>query len=327
VTASISGASLVGWVVRTQRRPLVVMVGLLTLAGALEGLGIAALLPVVQGIDPGDASTPSGPGAVATGLLRSLGLPASLGALLTAVVVVFALKAVVLYVAGLQVGRIVARVEMGLFMKLLRSLARAEWRHVAAYPTGFIANAVSAETGRAGNAIYMLAQAFAGAIIVGVYIVLALLVSWRIAISAIAAGVSILFALRGRIGASRAAALDQARLLRAIMARITDALPSFKPLRAMAREAYLLSRLEAYAQSFLEARIRGIAAAEALGRAREPLLVAMIAAGLWLAATLTLLDAATTLVLAFLFLRTVASITGVRRNGCWLPPARRRSNR
>jgi ATP-binding cassette subfamily C protein len=100
------------------------------------------------------------------------------------------------------------------------------------------------------------------------------------------------------------------------MARITDALPSLKPLRAMGREAYLVHRLEKEARAFLDTRYRGVAAGEAVIRAREPLLVAAVAGGLWLAATLTTLDAAATLVLALLFYRTVTSITVIQ--GRWV---------
>jgi ATP-binding cassette subfamily C protein len=308
-------AGLVGYVAGSQRRPFAIMVVLLTMAAVLEAVGVAALLPVLHGIGPG-GQTSAGPGAFVTRGLEAWGLEASLAVLLGSVVVVFALKAVVLYVAGLHVGRIVARVEMDLLMRLVRSVARADWRHVATYPTGYIANAVSAETGRTGFAIHMLAQAFADAILVTGYVTLAFFVSWQIALAAIVAGGAILYFQRGRITASRAAGGEQVRILRAIMARITDALPSLKPLRAMGREAYLLPRLEAQANSFYEARYRGIAAAEAANRAREPILVAALALGLWAAATLTALDAAATLVLALLFYRTVTSLTNIQ--GRWV---------
>jgi len=309
------GTALARYAVGSQRRPFLVMVGLLALAALLEGLGVATLLPVLQGVGS-DAMASSGPGSAAVRALQAMGLEVSIGALLAAVVVVFALKAVVLYAAGLHVGRIVARVEMDLLMRLLRGVTAAEWRHVATYPTGFIAHAVSSETGRTGSAIHTLAQAFADVILVVVYVVLALLVSWQVGLAAIAAGAVILFLLRGRITASRSAGSDQVRILRAIMARITDALPSLKPLKAMAKESYLLPRLESQANDFYEARYRGIAAAEAVTRTREPILVAAVALGLWAAATLTSLDAAATLVLALLFYRTVTSITGIQ--GRWI---------
>jgi ATP-binding cassette subfamily C protein len=307
--------SLARYVVSSQRRPFLVMVGLLAVAGLLEGLGIATLLPILQAIGSG-GGTASGLGAGATRLVEYLGAGASLGVLLAAVVVAFALKAAVLYVAGIHVGRIVARVEVDLLMRLLRGVARAEWRHLSRYPHGFIANAVSAETARTGAAIHMLAHSFAGAILVVVYVTLALLVSWSLALGAMAVGLGILVILRGRITETRTAAGDQVRILRTIMARITDALPSLKSLRATSREQYLLRRLEDEARAFLDARNRGATAGEAVIRAREPLLVAAVAGGLWLAATLTSLDGAATLVLALLFYRTVTSITAIQ--GRWV---------
>jgi ATP-binding cassette subfamily C protein len=163
----------------------------------------------------------------------------------------------------------------------------------------------------------MLAQAFADAVLVGVYIALALMVSWQVALAAVTGGAFILFILQGGLHALRGASSAQVRILRAIMARITDALPSLKPLRVMGREAYLLPRLEEQTHAYHEARFRSIAASEVVSRGREPILVALVALGVWVAATLTSLDAAATLVMGLLFYRTVASIAAIQQR--WVP--------
>ncbi|MEX1258875.1 MAG: ABC transporter ATP-binding protein [Gemmatimonadota bacterium] len=304
---------LVQYIARHDRARVTLMVVLLALAGVLEGFGIVAALPVLESMVSADAGTESGLSLAIEQGLRTVGLEPSTGLLLTLLVVMFTLKGVVFYLAVLTVGTVVARVAMELRIRLLRAISSAEWRHVLRYPSGFISNAVSNEVGRTGMAYQEFAQVVAEGTQVIVYLAIVFLMSWETGVAAIGAGAVILLILQGRVMASRRAGHDQVQILRSILARLTDALPSLKPLKAMGMEGYLLPRLEEETEAFFIAQRKEIASTELLKKAREPLLMAALAFGLWFVLTFTTLAATSIMILAGLFYRTVTSITNMQQ--------------
>jgi ATP-binding cassette subfamily C protein len=292
-----------------------VMVALLGVAGLLEGLGIAALLPLIEILVDPNPAAPSRFLEVATSGLDRIGLQPSVPVLLGTMVLFMSMKAGVTLVAMLQVGFIVARVTLELRIRLLRAIVHAEWGHILRYPTGFISNAISQEAQRTSVAYREFCNLLAEGVQVLVYVGLAFLVSPSTAAAALLGGLAIVFVLRGFIEKSRDAAHRQAHILRSILARLSDALPSLKPLKAMGMERYLLPRLERDTQAFFEAQRSEIAAFEFINRIREPILVALLALGLWAVLTFGAVPPEQIVVLAALFYRTGTSLTNIQ--GRW----------
>jgi len=307
-----SPPSLVSFIVQNDRGRALSMVLLLALSGVMEGFGIAAILPLIEFfISPGQE--PSELAQTLSQGLGAIGLEPTIAVLLSGIVVMFTLKNILYYLAMLQVGVVVAQVEMELRLHLLRAVTQAEWRHIQAYPSGFIANSVSAEAGRSATAYQTFAAMVAEGMQVLAYLAVAFLISWKTATATIVAGGLIIIMMQGRVTASRHAGRDQVQILRGILARLTDALPSLKPLKAMGMEEYLLPRLEDQTREYYEARIREVASVELMKRAREPILVAALALGL--GAVLTFTDSSSTsiMILGLLFYRTATSITNMQQ--------------
>jgi ATP-binding cassette subfamily C protein len=288
------------------------MVLLLALSGVMEGFGIAAVLPLIEFlVSPGEE--PSALAAAIADGLATVGLEPSVPVLLGGIVLMFTLKNGLYYLAMLQVGAVVSRVEMELRLRLLRAVTRAEWRHMLSYPSGFIANAVSREAGRSATAYQTFAAMMAEGMQVLAYLTVAFLISWRTATATIVVGGLIILLLQGRVTASRKAGREQVYILRSILARLTDALPSLKPLKAMGMEHYLLPRLEEQTEQFYHARVREIASTELLKRAREPILMAALALGLGGVLAFTEATSTSIMILGLLFYRTATSITNMQQ--------------
>ena len=288
-----------------------VMVALLAVAGILEGMGVAVVLPILDTlVSPGEAE--SGLAAAVARILGAVGLEPTLPVLLTGLVVAFTMKGVFLYLAFLQVGVVIARMSMELRLRLLSAVTWARWGHVLHYPSGFIANALSGETARTAAAYQALTRMLAEGAAVLAYVGVAFAISWRAASASLVAGLLIIVALQGRVNASRKAGQDQVHLIRSILARLTDALPSLKPLKAMGMEGYLLPRLDEATRSYFEAQKREIASTELIKKTREPVLIATLALGFWAVVTFTDTSTASLMVLALLFYRTSTSITNMQ---------------
>jgi ATP-binding cassette subfamily C protein len=137
--------------------------------------------------------------------------------------------------------------------------------------------------------------------------------SWRIALGAVAVGLAVTTILRGWVRASRAAGRDQVTVMRSMIARLTEALPNVKPLKAMSREEYVLPLLEGEASGFLAAQRRQVLATETLASFQEPLLVLALGSGLYFVLSYTSIEFATVLALSFLFQRVVGSVNQVQQ--------------
>ena len=281
----------------------VVMVLLLAVAGLLEGIGVITLLPLLELVAGGSDGDLSGVSlAIASGLAQ-VGLEPTLGVLLSLIVAAMVSKAVVLWLAMRQVGFTVAQVTTDLRMSLLRTLLGVRWRHYLAQSTGAMANAISSEAHRAASAYREGCALLAGVLQVAIYVIVALLISWQMALGAVVIGVGFLFLLRGLVQIAREAGQSQTDLMRSLISRLTDALHGIKPIRAMGREDELRPLLERETEGLNEALKRQVWAAETLRLFHEPTVAVLLGLGLFLALGVAGLPFASIMVLAFIFYR------------------------
>lgn len=291
----------------------VMMIVLLLGAGLAEGVGIAGLLPILEVGATNSDGDPSGMSQKVAELLGVVGLEPTLAILLMVVVAAMALKGLLRWLAMRQVGYVVARVAMDLRLRLIRALMNAEWSYFATRPTGYFANSIGTEAQRSANAYRMACSALADLAQSLVYAGIVFLVSWKIALLALVAGGGIMFAMRSFVASARTAGEQQTRLMRSMVARLTEALPGLKPLKAMAKEEYVLPLMESETRGFYGAQQKQVFASVSLISLQEPILVAVLAVGLFGVLTFTSTPFSTVLVLAFLFYRLVIGLNRVQQ--------------
>ena len=285
----------------SHRARTAIMVVLLVFAGLAEGVGLVTLLPVLELAAGERASSPFSAGVESA--LRAVGLSASLPVLLSVIVIGMTGRAVFHWLAMRQVGYTVAAVATDLRLELLRALLGARWSFFASQPAGHFANAVSMEAYRASSAYREACAAIATTIQAAVYLTVAFLVSWQTAVLAVVAGAVFLVALGGFIRMSQNAGRRQTDRMMSLIAHLVDGLHALKPVKAMGREAQLLRLMEREALEFNEAQRRQVLATETLRLLQQPLLVVMVAIGLWYLLGSGTLPFASVLVLVFLFYR------------------------
>lgn len=288
------------------------MVGLLILAGVAEGMGVVTLLPVLELAVGSDATPPSELSLAVQDALGRVGLPASLGVLLTIIVVAIVAKAVLTWFALRQVGYTVAQVATDLRLRLIRALLNARWSHFSSHRTGHFANAISTEAQRASSAYKEGCAALAGLVQVTAYLIIVFLISWQLAVITILVGLSVVFILRRFVGMVREAGRNETRLMKQLVWRLTDALPGIKPIKAMAREGSLLPLLEEETNEFNETRRRKVVATEGMKAFHEPILVFVIAVGMFGVLTWGNQPFSAVLVMVFLFHRVVTQINRIQ---------------
>ncbi|MDX1532129.1 MAG: ABC transporter ATP-binding protein, partial [Rhodothermales bacterium] len=287
------------------------LVVLLVLSGLAEGLGIAAVLPVLE-LAAGDGESGGPLERAVEATLGLFGVPASLGPLLALVVLAMGAKGTLRWAAMWGVARTVTRMGRDLRLRLFRALAAARWSFFVKQRPGRFANAVGVEAHHAASGYYFACATFAAGIQATVYLVAAVLFAPELAVLALVAGAGLALLLWRLVEVGRRAGVARTASLGRLAARVAELLSNARALRAMGREGGLVEGLEAEARACERAERRGILAIEALTSAREPLVVVMLAVGLWFALAVAEAPFAVVLTLAFVFYRLVTALNDVQ---------------
>ena len=297
-----------------------IMLLCLSLAGVAEGIGLSALLPLVSlamggqtGAVTGTAAGHSGVERVVTETLASVGLPPTLGVLLVVIVLAIVLKSGLVLLAKKQVGYTVADLATDLRLKLLRALLVARWEYFLRQPIGVLANSIATEASRTSSAY--LHGALMSALICEalVYTVVALLISWKATVVALAVGLIIAYLLKRLVRKAWRAGTRQTELLKSLIAHLTDTLISIKPLKAMARESRADALLAKNTNRLNRALQKQVLSKEGLKAVQEPLFVAFLAIGLYVVSVFLHFAIATVMVLVFLLSRIVKRVNKIQQ--------------
>ncbi|HZJ09844.1 MAG TPA: ABC transporter ATP-binding protein [Trueperaceae bacterium] len=288
-------------------RSLLVIV-LLTAAGLMEGFGLVTLLPLLELAVDGGSAERSQLAGLALGVLDAVGLEPSLAVLLVLIFSAVSAKGLLLWLGMRQVGFTVAHVTTRLRLQHIRALLEARWSYFVSQAAGNFANSIGTEALRAGLAYTQACRLIASSIQVSIYMAIVFVVSWQLALVAIAASALVLGALGFLVRLGRRSGQEQTDLMKSLIARLTDALIGIKPVKAMAREQHFRPLLEAEARELNGALKRQIIAVESLRAFQEPLVALMLVIGLYLVLSFTTFSVSTVFVLAFLFYRSLTYV-------------------
>jgi ATP-binding cassette subfamily C protein len=295
----------------------------LLFAGLAEGFGIAAVLPLLKLVLKPEVGLGTGGGTGASNIITAfeqmvrsilgpMDLAGSVAVLLTFFVACIVLKCLLLLYANRQVGYTVAHITTDLRLKLLRSLFVTRWEYFIRQPIGRLTNAIATEATRSATAFLSGTKMASIVIEAIVYIVLALIISWKVTLASICVGLIIIYAVRRLVRKARRAGKRQTKLLQSLMANMTDSLQSIKPLKAMAREGSADSVLKTKTQRLNRALQKQVFSKEALKAAQEPLLTGFLALGLFLGLIYWKLQLATLMITVYLVGRVVKQMQKVQ---------------
>ncbi len=311
-------------IARTYPGQSATMLFALFLAGIAEGFGLTALLPLLglafsshsqaapdqmAGLTGND----SGVGQTVTEALKFVGLEPSAGIFLLVIVLAIILKSALVLVAKKRVGYTVAKVATELRLNLLRALLVARWEYFLRQPVGSLANAIASEAMRASSAYLSGALMTASLIQALVYVIVAMLVSWKAMLACLAAGFIIIVVLGRLVSKAKRAGVRQTKVFQSLLTHLTDSLQSIKPLKSMAREEFADTLLQTETNRLNKAMRKQVFSKEALRALQEPLIVIFLVVGLYFAMIYLELSLASVFTLAFLLARLMGQLGKVQR--------------
>jgi ATP-binding cassette subfamily C protein len=293
-------------------RPVAVLVCLL-LSGIAEGLGLASLLPVLSIVMGGEDGTGSSSSAMFTDLFSSLGIPITLYALVPFAIGAIVLKNLLNLAAMTYVGYAVAHVTTGMRRDLVGNLLNVRWNYFTQQPLGRITNTLSIDATRAGRAYMSAATFLVNAIKTVIYSIVALFVSWKIAVIAILIGGGIAGLLSFLVRAAKKAGRRQTSYTAGFITYLSDALNNIKPLKAMARQDSFAHLIDRNIAGLRRAMRRQVIAKQALKNAGEVLAVVALGVGLMLAINYWNVPPAELAVISIVLIQLVNSIGKIQK--------------
>jgi ATP-binding cassette subfamily C protein len=293
-------------------RPVVVLICLL-LGGIAEGLGLASMLPVISIAIDGEIGAEGSSAAIFTDALRAIGISPSLLMLVTFAIAGIVLKNLLNLAAMTYVGYSVAHVATGMRRDLVDNLLNVRWNYFTQQPLGRITNSLSVDATRAGQAYMSAANFLVNAIQAVVYAVVAIFVSWKIALIAIVIGGGIAAFLSFLVRSAKKAGRRQTRYTADFITYLSDALNNIKPLKAMARQDSFAHLIDRNITGLRRAMRRQVVAKQALKNIDEILSVIALGSGVLIAVTYLKIPAAELAVIGILVIQMVNSIHRIQK--------------
>ncbi|MEZ5825702.1 MAG: ABC transporter ATP-binding protein [Geminicoccaceae bacterium] len=252
----------------------------LVLANLVEGLGLATLMPIITvATDQSAGSSPAQ--KFVTDLLEWVGLTPELTPLLVLMVGALVVKAMLTLAAMAFVGFTSAEVASDLRRQVVRNLMRVRWRYFIRQPIGRITTVVSNDATRAAEAYVLAATFLAFAVQSVVFAVLALVISWQLALVAFAMGLVMIGSLHSLVRASKRSGRAQTLRTRDLLIFLSDTLSNLKLIRAMDRQAPFAALLDKKIRNVRKALRRQVIAREAVANLQDAVMAIFLGSGFY----------------------------------------------
>lgn len=287
-------------------------------AAVAEVITVATLLPVLLVLTVTGTGTDSEIGEIGAkikSMLAAIGIPQELSSLLLLMVAAVLVKAVLTFVFWNQIGAVTAAVGADIRERLLRALAQARWSYFVDQSAGSLTNAIGTQALRAADAFKTTCDVLSELIQLFIYIALVLWVApLHVTAGAVLIGV-ILFTTMSRVTVMRRdAERRETRALEQLSTRMTDALRSFKSLKAMGVQDYFIDLLRHEVEQIQSAERLSAKTIAFVRASSEPLLAIMLAIGLYISVVHLKVPGAELLFIAMLFIRTAGKAVSLQRN-------------
>jgi ATP-binding cassette subfamily C protein len=266
-----------GW----KRELAIIAVVLLT--GAVEGVGIASLWPMVAIVSGGNTGDVHSIGGVIVAALRAVGLPLTLDVLLALVLVVSLLRFALTATGSVFVGRSVARMATQLRLRLINAAVRARWSYFTTQPTARFTTSIGSDGARASGAYRASGNVISSLTKTTVYLALALWVSWQLFLGGIAVAVVLWLGVSPFMRMAKAAGRGKTKQTYLLNRSITDALTNIKALKAMNRHGFIAQSFFRNVEGLREALAAETYSESAIRAVQEPLLIMFVLGGIYVA--------------------------------------------
>lgn len=290
---------------------------LMALIGLAEGMVVAMVIPLL-GLAFRDTSVLPKNGLLASALtgiqylLSLVHLSPSIGVILAIIVGIFAFQGLIKFFQMHLQLTLLETYERTLVHNLFTSYANTSWKFFLAYKVGNLVNVLAVETGRATAAFQFALQWLAQSLIVLLYLVIALLVSWKITLTAIILGAIASLFLKQFVGQMEAYGAKTTALNSDFQALAFDFLSSMKMIKASATARNALVYIDQLNKEKTHLRYLSQKSGSYVPSFYFPLVMAMLAAIVYMGITYWQVSFAVLLIFVYLFYRLIPALSALQ---------------
>lgn len=297
-----------------QPKRLLAVLAALVFAGLLEGSSIALFIPLLQMIQAGGETTEPGRiGRAIQTFLSWWGLPLTLGSVLVLIfLAVFTLQLALMLEEKLFL-RSQYRFEASLRQRLYQAMFAAEWPFFTKQKAGDINNALTLEVSRAGQAFFLLHSILATAIVAGTYVFLAVVISWRMALSAGVVGLVAGLLLQRLINRAKDEGEEITQANVDVQSEAIEQVAGAKLVKGCAVEESTVDRFGRYVDTLAEIQFRTTFENVKLKTIHEVVVVGLLCVGIYMAVASLKMPIATLIVFLIIFYRLAPRLSNLQR--------------
>jgi ATP-binding cassette, subfamily C, bacterial len=282
--------------------------------GLAEAAGIGSILPIASTMMNENTTNPSPLEIHLTLFLAMFGLSPSLEILLIMLLTFMLLRAILLFGASVYSGAASARVTINLRQRLIKAIFQARWSFYSAQSGGNIANELSYNAGRAGDAYNYAAVVTAMLVQICIYVIASLFVNWRVALAGLGAGIIVSWILSGLVSLARKSGNKLTSRVANFTTDMIGVIQNIKALKSMDRYQPLVEKLDGQLRLIKRSLLRGNAARAGLTYGNDALVTTAIAISAYLAHKFGNATAPELAVLGLLFYQVIYCISRLQKN-------------
>jgi ATP-binding cassette, subfamily C, bacterial len=207
-----------------------------------------------------------------------------------------------------------ARVTVDLRQRLIKAIFRARWSFYNDQSSGNIANALSNNAGRAGDAYSYAAIVTAMIVQISAYVMAALLINWRVAVAGLAAGLIVTTLLSRLVTIARKTGNKITDRVASFTADMIDVMNNIKALKSMSRYEPLVEKLGLQLRLIKRNLFRATVARVGLTYGNDALIAVAIAASAYFAHRFGHATVPQLTVFGLLFYQVIYSIARLQKN-------------
>jgi ATP-binding cassette subfamily C protein len=219
---------------------------------------------------------------------------------------------VFVWLANKRVGYTVAHLTTKLRLEALRAFILARWEFHLNHPIGKLSAAMGGEAAQTAKAYAAGVSIIVVVIQAAIYIGVALTISWKVTLVALAVGTLFWYPLNRFVKKAKRAGRRQVKLRKSMSADFVDSIQSIKPLKAMAREDRAETILVAKTEKLKKALQKEIVSKESLSAFQEVIKVAFILLAVYLTIVIWGMALTTVMILILLLGRIMGKLSKIQ---------------
>lgn len=295
-------------------RSLAAILGL-TLSNIIEIVGLTLLIPIFSLALFGAGDHLSRKAGIILQIEEwlGIGIPSSLATLIGIFVAVLVVKSLIIIIVTRMNARIVSLVTRSVRIRLIKSLLGARWGYFVDQKVGHLNNLVTTEASLVGDT-FDVAVAYCTSILqIGMFVILALAISWELAAFFLALGPLIFFVFARLLKWSKKAAYEDSQAVHTLSSAFVDVLVNMKAIKAMNLEGTFTRDFLRDAKTSERSQRMKVFSADFARELQEPIIACAMVLFLLLAVRHFGTTSSGVLVLGLIFVRTADVFYNIQR--------------